>query len=127
MRSILNETFKTNLAKNKTTNLLTDKKIETSIHLKIGQFWELNFKQNVKIDRVLLQENITKGQMIESFSIQYWDGSKWQNLCDATTVGYKKLLKTNLVKASKIRLKINKAKGVINLAEIGFYKASGKE
>ena len=127
MRSILNETFKTNLAKNKAPSFLTDKKIETSIPLKIGQIWELNFKQNVKIDRVLLQENITKGQMIESLTIQYWDGLKWQNLCDATTVGYKKLLKTNLVETSKIRLKINKAKGVINLAEIGFYKASDRE
>ena len=127
MRTILDETFEKNLAKNKATYLLTDKKLETSIPLKIGQIWEVNFKQNVQIDRVLLQENITKGQMIESLSIQYWNGSAWQSLCNATTIGYKKLLKTNLVETSKIRMKINKAKGVINLAEIGFYKASDRE
>jgi alpha-L-fucosidase len=127
MRSILNETFEKNLAQNKASNLLTDKKLETSIPLKIGQIWELNFKQNVQIDRVMLQENITKGQMIESLAVQYWDGTGWQNLCNATTVGYKKLLKTNLVETSKIRLKIHKAKGMINLAEIGFFKASTRE
>ena len=127
MRSILNETFEKNLAQNKASNLLTDKKLETSIPLKIGQIWELNFKQNVQIDRVMLQENITKGQMIESLAVQYWDGTVWQNLCNATTVGYKKLLKTNLVETSKIRLKIHKAKGMINLAEIGFFKASTRE
>jgi len=127
MRSILNETFEKNLAKNKAIYLLTDKKLETSIPLQIGQIWELNFKKNVQIDRILLQEDITKGQMIESLSIQYWNGSGWQNLCNTTTIGYKKLLKTNLVETSKIRMKINKAKGVINLAEVGFYKASDRE
>jgi alpha-L-fucosidase len=127
MRSILNETFEKNLAKNKAIYLLTDKKLETSIPLQVGQIWELNFKQNVQIDRVMLQENITKGQMIESLSIQYWDGSTWQNLCNATTVGHKRLLKTNLVETSKVRMKIHKAKGVINLAEVGFFKASERE
>lgn len=127
MRSILDETFEKNLAKSRASNLLTDKKLETSIPLKIGQIWELNFKQNVQIDRVMLQENITKGQMIESFTVQYWDGTVWQNLCDATTVGYKKLIKTSLVETSKIRLKIHKAKGTINLAEVGFFKASSRE
>jgi alpha-L-fucosidase len=65
--------------------------------------------------------------MIESLTIQYWDGKTWQNLCNATTVGYKKLLKTNLIETSRIRMKIHKAKGMINLAEIGFYKASDRE
>jgi alpha-L-fucosidase len=127
MRAILNETFEKNLAKNKAVYLLTDKKLETSIPLQIGQIWELNFKQNVQFDRILLQENISKGQMIESLSIQYWDGMSWQNLCNATTVGFKKLLKINLIETSKIRMKIHKAKGVINLSEIGFYKASPRE
>jgi len=127
MRAILDETFEKNLAKNKAPNLLTDKKLETSIPLKIGQIWELNFKQHVQFDRISIQENITKGQMIESLSIQYWDGASWQDLCETTTVGYKKLLKTNLVETSKVRIKIHKAKGVINLAEIGFYKASARE
>ena len=127
MRMILNETFAKNLAKNKAVYLLTDKKIGTSIPLQIGQIWELKFNQNVQIDRVMLQENIGKGQMIEAFTIQYWDGAGWKSLCDASTVGYKRLLKTKLVETSKIRMKIHKAKGIINLAEIGFYKASDRE
>ena len=127
MRMILNETFAKNLAKNKAVYLLTDKKTGTSIPLQIGQIWELKFNKNVQIDRVMLQENIGKGQMIEAFTIQYWDGAGWKSLCDASTVGYKRLLKTKLVETSKIRMKIHKAKGIINLAEIGFYKASDRE
>ncbi|MES2517306.1 MAG: alpha-L-fucosidase [Bacteroidota bacterium] len=126
-RSILNETFANNLAKGKAPSMLTDNKLNTSITLQPNQIWELNFKQSVQFDRVSLQENIAKGQIIESLTIQYWDGGSWQNLCNATTVGYKKLLKTNLVETNKVRMKIHKAKGTVNLAEIGFYKASDRE
>ncbi len=127
MRSILNETFEKNLAKNKAIYLLTDNKLNTDIPLKIGQIWEINFKNNVQFDRVMLQENINKGQMIESISLQYWDGANWQTLCNASTIGHKRLLKTNLVETNKVRIKIHRAKGTINLAEIGFYKASLRE
>lgn len=126
-RSILTETFANNLAKGKATNSLTDNKLSTAITLKENQIWELNFKQPVQFNRISLQENIAKGQMIESLSIQYWDGASWQNLSNATTVGYKKLLKTNLIETNKVRMKIHKAKGTVNLAEIGFYKASDRE
>jgi alpha-L-fucosidase len=127
MRSILNETFEKNLAKGKAIYSLTDNKLNTVITLQPNQIWELNFKQPVQFDRVLLQENIAKGQLIESLTIQYWDGTTWQNLCNATTVGYKKLIKTNLVETSKVRMKIHRAKGIVNLAEIGFFKASARE
>lgn len=126
-RSILTETFANNLAKGKATNSLTDNKLNTAITLKENQIWELNFKQPVQFNRISLQENIAKGQMIESLSIQYWDGASWQNLSNATTIGYKKLLKTNLIETNKVRMKIHKAKGTVNLAEIGFYRASERE
>jgi alpha-L-fucosidase len=127
MRAILNETFKKNLAKGNVSNYLTDSELDTSIPLKVGEDLVINFKQKVQIDRVLLQENITKGQKTESFAIDYWDGSNWQELCNATTIGHKRLLKSNLIETSKVRLKINKAKGDVNLSEIGFFKASAKE
>lgn len=127
MRSILNETFEKNLAKNKAIYLLTDNKLNTDIPLKIGQIWEINFKNNVQFDRIMLQENINKGQMIEAISLQYWDGANWKPLCNASTIGHKRLLKTNLVETNKVRMKIHRAKGSINLAEIGFYKASSRE
>lgn len=126
-RSILTETFANNLAKGKAIYSLTDNKLSTAITLKENQIWELNFKQTVQFNRISLQENIAKGQMIESLSIQYWNGVSWQNLSNATTVGYKKLLKTNLIETNKVRMKIHKAKGTVNLAEIGFYKASDRE
>lgn len=126
-RTILNETFNLNLIKKNINTVLVDTKIESYITLKEGNYVVFNFKRPIVFDRILLQENITKGQNAEKGSIEYLKNGNWLPLAAFTTIGYKRLLRHPVVSTSSIRLKVSKAKADVQLGEIGLYKASNKE
>jgi len=126
-RNILNETFKTNLASGKVPSSLTDKNLNTYISFKANESLIIDFKKPVKIDRILLQENIAAGQRIKKALFEYWDGQEWKTLGEFTTVGYKRLLRFNEQTFLKLRLSILDCKGCVQLSEIGFFKASANE
>ncbi len=44
-------------------------------------------KPNSKINMVLLQEDISKGQRVEKFTVEGWINGKWCKLCKGTTIG----------------------------------------
>lgn len=55
---------------------LTDRKLKT--------YWSddskvltLSFEEAQLLDRILLQENITEGQRVEMFVVEYWDENGW--------------------------------------------------
>lgn len=125
--SILKETFKKNLAKGKVDDLLTDKTLNTFVELQNDIPYVMDFSKSVSFDRVSLQENIGAGQRNEQALLEYWDGSNWKELSRFTTIGHKRLLRVPLVSTTKVRLTILKSKQAVQLAEVGFYKASARE
>ena len=126
-RNILNETFKTNLAKGKINAVLTDGELKSNQVVAVNKPLELNFKTPITFDRALFQENISEGQRAAEAMLEYWDGKNWQKIETFTTIGYKRLLRFPEVKASKVRFTVLKAKAPVQLGEIGFYKASARE
>jgi alpha-L-fucosidase len=128
MRAILDETFKTNLAKNKTKGFLTDGKMQTVHPLSINVPFIVDLQKKTSFDRFMLQEDIASGQRIESAKLEYWNGKTWQLVQTFTTVGYKRLLRFEPIETAKLKLTILKAKtNAVMLSEIGVYKASLKE
>ncbi len=73
-------------------------------------------------DIVSLQENITIGQRIEKFIVEYFDGIQWKQFTAGTTVGYRRLLKFAPVTAKNIRLTIVSSRLNPALSEFGLYK-----
>ena len=126
-RQILNETFANNLARSSSEKTLADQKLNTFITLKEGSFKVLNFTKPISFDRALLQENIANGQRNAAALLEYWDGTNWQKISEFTTIGYKRLLRFPLVTTTKVRVTVVKALAPVQLAEVGFYKASDKE
>lgn len=126
-KTILNETFKNNLAAENTDKALTDKKLSTFITLEENEPLIIDFKKTVTFDRALFQENIAAGQRNKEALLEYWDGKEWQKINQFTTIGYKRLLRFPAVTASKVRVTVLEAKQPVQLAEAGFYKASDKE
>ena len=124
-RAILDKTFDKNLAKGKVVKNLADNKINTA-ELIIKPL-EINFNKEMTLDRALFQENIAEGQRIEKARLEYWTGKKWQLVQEFTTVGYKRLLRFDPIKTSKMRFSIVQSKAPVFLAEIGFFKASERE
>jgi alpha-L-fucosidase len=127
--NILRQTFAKNLAGGKIKKTLTDKSLATFISLAENKPLIVDLGKNQTFDRLLLQENIQDGQTIKQGSVEYWDGKNWQLLQSFSTIGYKRLLRFNVIQSSKLRFTITETKSNSNaeLSEIGIYKASESE
>lgn len=127
-RSILDETFSKNEAKGRIINKLTDSSLSTFEDVELKKPLLLEFKSQITFDRIVLQENIIDGQACEAGKIECWMENKWQTVARFTTLGYKRILKTKVLKTNKIRLIMLESKRpTIELSELGLYKASNRE
>jgi alpha-L-fucosidase len=110
MRTILDATFTHNLADNAAITR------NDSVIL-------LDLPSPVVFDRVMLCENYRKGQRVEAFQIEIWNGTAWQETVRGTTIGYKRLLRFEPVKAARARLRILSARDIPEITLFGLYKA----
>jgi alpha-L-fucosidase len=109
MRKILDETFHKNLVPDPGSRLS-------------DTLYEYSLGSPVTFNVALIQENITQGQRIEKFRIEYRDGRKWKVCASGTTIGYKRLLHFRDVTASEIRLVIESSRGKPFVCNFGLYK-----
>jgi len=75
------------------------------------------------IDMVLVQEYIALGQRVKKFSIDAKTDDGWVKVIDATTIGYKRILRFPETLASAIRLNIEAAKAAPTISNIEVYNA----
>jgi alpha-L-fucosidase len=76
-------------------------------------------------DRILLQEPIRFGQRISEFAVEARVNGEWMRVADATTIGYKRILRIAEVKADAVRIVIENANNVPALSNLGLFKAGG--
>jgi alpha-L-fucosidase len=126
--AILTETFAKNILAPVVSKKLVDGKLNTAVPLAVGQPLAIDFGKEQLFDRIVMQENIYEGQLIENGVWEYWNGTDWKEVKAFTTVGYKRILRFEPIHASRIRLTIKGAKRPkVELGEIGIYKSSDKE
>jgi alpha-L-fucosidase len=124
--------FKNNLAKGAVITSQNGINKDNILDEKYATYWttkgndttaviDLNLKNNTTFNVLMLQENITVGQRIENFELEYWDGKAWKKAAEGTTVGYKRLLQFDPVTSDKVRLKISSSRLNPTIAEIGLY------
>jgi len=142
---IINETFATDLAKGgKVTADTSNATNSAAIALdgNLDTWWEaapgqtngtvtLALPKAVTFDVVSLQEAVDhRGQRIESFAIETWDGSAWVNAekiqsDDLTTVGHRRLIRLKSpVTTDQVRIRIIGSRLEPTLAELGLFKQS---
>lgn len=143
-RKILDETFKTDLAKSGSANASNyrgnhDKFSPANVlDGNFDTYWatddgvtsaniELNLNKPVLFDRIMLQEPIKFGQRVSEFSIEAWLDSAWKEISAGTTIGYKRLLRISPVQSQRVRVMIKNSKELVALSNIGLYKASSEE
>jgi alpha-L-fucosidase len=80
----------------------------------------IHFDQLKSIDMILVQEYIALGQRVKKFSVEAKTTDGWVKITEATTIGYKRILRFPETKASAVRLNIEDAKAapVINNIEV---------
>ncbi len=137
MRHLLDETFKTNFVQEArviASNERDGNKASFMIDNNESSYWmtdedvdsaaiEFQLSNHQTFDCAMLQENILVGQRIEQFHLDGWDGFRWQRIAEATTVGYKRLLRFPSVRTDRVRLVIEKSRTSPTLANFGLFKA----
>lgn len=102
-------------------NKLTDG--NTSWKAKAGDNKEFNIASGETINTIMLQEDILKGQRVEVFKVEGFINDEWVKLTEGTTIGYKRLLKLNDVKPTKIRVTVIETRDKANIKFVGAYYA----
>lgn len=89
-------------------------------------FVTLEFKQPETFNRLMIQEYIALGQRVAEFNVQFWnnESASWETLAEATTIGYKRILRFPTVTTSKVKVNILKSLASPVLNNIGLYNAS---
>jgi alpha-L-fucosidase len=136
-RQLLNAAFAVNLAKNAKVTAgsyrgnakmfspanITDGNKNTywatNDNVTTGSF-EIHLAQVQMVKYILLQEYIRLGQRVKSFTIEVWKDNAWYKAAEATTIGYKRILKIDPVETGKIKVTITSSKAcpVISNAEV---------
>ena len=88
-----------------------------------GASREYDINGNAAFNTLLIQEDISKGQRIEAFTVEVWVDGSWQKLCEGTTVGYKRLLRFSEHRATKIRVTVNSCRGMAHVMNVGLFYA----
>jgi alpha-L-fucosidase len=141
LRQVLDETFKTNLAAGKPVKADTAQGDHTADKITDGNprtYWaaaqgtlqatlEIDLGAPATFDRAMLQEEFTRGQRVERFALDAWDGQAWKPIAEATTIGSKRLVKFAKVSSDRVRLRILQSRDTPTLREFGVYQASPRE
>lgn len=83
----------------------------------------LSFNKPTSFNRFLVQEPIYLGQRVKSFSVEAMVDGNWKEIARETTIGYKRILRFPLVKATQVRLNILDAKSNPLVSNLEIYKA----
>jgi alpha-L-fucosidase len=74
-------------------------------------------------NRFMAQEYIRLGQRVKFFNMEALVGENWKVLAQATTIGYKRILRFPAVKARQVRFTITDSKCSPIISNIGIYNA----
>ena len=93
-------------------------------HAEAGDSREYKVKKGKRINTILLQEDIRRGQRVECFTVDaYIDGS-WQIIAEGTTIGYKRLIRCEECEAERLRITINECRATANISNVAAYCAT---
>ncbi len=83
----------------------------------------ITFKEPTEVNRIVLQEYVPLGQRVQKFSVEVEEDSIWKRVADQTTIGYKRILRFDTAKTSRVRLNIEAAKGPPCISNLELYRA----
>ncbi len=75
----------------------------------------LNLPQRRLVDRVVLAEDLTYGQMVRSFTVEAWSGDRWVEVARGSTIGYKRIVLFDPVETIRLRVEITAGLGPVRL------------
>ena len=94
---------------------------DKNLRVEQGGSVTLDVKKGAKVNTIMLQEDIAKGQRVESFKAELLIGGQWIEIGRGTTIGYKRLLRFPATEAEKVRVTIESTRRTAEISRIGLY------
>lgn len=136
LKAYLDEAFSLNLAENASASATQERgkifSAKKTIDGNPKTYWatdddvlnvsiELDFGQPKDINALLIQEYITLGQRVKSFSIEALHENKFEQIATGVTIGNRRIVKFNTVTTQKLKINISaKACPLISNLEVYF-------
>lgn len=86
-----------------------------------GNTWTVKVRSGKPFNRVVLQEDIAKGQRISAFTVEVETADGWAPLAQETTVGRKRILLVPQTSCETLRVRVTDALAKPLLKDIGLY------
>ncbi len=74
-----------------------------------------------RVNAVVLQEDIARGQRVEEFTIEAFADGAWSPVAEGTTVGYKRIMKFDETTADSLRMVVKSSRRTPNLKPMEAY------
>ena len=104
-----------------TRNFSNDLISSSPASVKQGGELTYNLRRAAKVNSVTLQEDISKGQRVESFTVSVKTGGVWKTVANGTTIGYKRMFRFPEVEATALKLTINSTRGTANISKVSAF------
>ncbi|MEQ3237414.1 MULTISPECIES: alpha-L-fucosidase [Bacteroides] len=88
-----------------------------------GTVRQYDIQKEALVNAFMIQEDISKGQRVESFLVEAYKDGSWIHMAEGTTIGYKRLVRFSDTRPERIRVTIRSARGVANVAAVGLFYA----
>ncbi len=88
-----------------------------------GDSREFKVKSGCYVNTLLLQEDIERGQRVESFTVEALVNGSWCHIAEGTTIGYKRILHFSDCHAERIRVTINHCRTEAHISNVELYYA----
>lgn len=85
---------------------------------------EVEIRPDACVNTVVLSEDISKGQHVESFTVEGLINGSWMPLVEGTTIGNKRILSFEDVRPSRLRLVIHSCRNEPNISRFEAYSTS---
>jgi len=81
----------------------------------------LDFGRAVTFDVVRIREYLPLGQRVEAVALDRWQDGSWAEFASATSIGNCRLVRTDPITTSKVRLRITQAPVCPAIAEVAVF------
>ena len=70
---------------------------------------------------VSLREYLPLGQRVEAFALDRWQNERWIEFATGTSIGHRRLMRTDQVTSTRLRLRITQAAVCPAISEVALY------
>ena len=96
----------------------------TSENLNAGEYIEIDFANEVELDKIVLQEDLRHGQRIEKYTVEAQKGDAWEHVFEGSTIGNKRIKRFDkTICTSKLRITITQCRTTPYIKSIRVYRS----